>query len=400
MERRVVITGLGVVAPKALGVNEFYSKIKDGKNLLSEIKTKGIYDLGIHYGGVIDYPLPNEQFGGRYIKQCDIFSIYALHACKEALEDSGIDLNDIDKSRFGVYVGNSAGGWNSAQSGLFTLHTEGVKKISPYIASNWFPAAPQGHISIYFKLKGVSKTVAADTASSIVSIGNAYRMIASGRADFMLAGGSENILVPWGLMFYRNSGRLKMNADSEFCYRPYAVDSQGMTICDGSAFLMLEEREHAIALGCHIYGEIAGYQLRNEGNSEKPKVELAECISGILGSEKPDVVYVNGTGVPDEDSVELEGIQLALGSDASNTMLCCPKSFYGHGYGAAGAMDTVLACKAMDDNCVLPSGEKAYDMICSQDKFVFGRSVKKDISSTLVLGRGTGGINAGILIKK
>lgn len=397
MARRVVITGLGVVAPYSIGVDEFMNHLESGDVLYDEIKDKKITDLDIYYGGQIKYSLPDEYFGKRFLQKCDDFSIYALHAVKEAIGDAKLNLKQTDRDRIGIYVGNSAGGWKSAEEGLYQLHFNGSKAISPYLASNWFPAAPQGHASIFFGLKGPSKTVTADMASSLVAIGNAYKLIKDGNADYMLAGGTEGLFSSWGLMFYKSSGMLQIIKESKIPYQPFSGNSRGMVLAEGAAFLLLEELESAKKRGVQIYGEITGYGLTNDGNIKNSARQYARCIELAREEKIPDVVFLNGSAVKNEDLIEIKGIHKAFNKEINNIKFTCPKAFYGHAYGAAGAMDTVIACKSMKKGLVLKTGlntpEKNinFNLICKENDY-------EDIKRSLIVSRGIGGINASISI--
>lgn len=401
MERRVVITGIGIVAPKSLGVNEFWCNLEQNKILYDEIPGNHIRNLGIKFGGQIDFQLPNEKFKNRFINKCDNFSIFALHAIQEAIEDSKLNLSSLDRERIGIYVGNSAGGWKSAEEGLYNLHKSGVKAISPYLASNWFPAAPQGHASINFGIKGHSKTVTADMASSSIAIRNAYNLIKNKRADFMLAGGTENILVPWGIMFYKNNGVINCTSTrKDLAYQPFSDERQGIVLADGSAFLVLEELSHAKARGAHIYSEIVGVGLTNDGQESTAAEQYSRCILMSTQNKIPDVVFLNGMATKNEDDIEIEGINKSFKDNINKIKFTCPKAFYGHSYGAAAAMDVVLACCSMENNKILKSGLVSKPAKNVNFDLMYSNHSNHNINSCLIISRGLGGINSSIFLSK
>lgn len=382
MPRRVAVTGLGILAPSSASVDAFTENIRKEKVFYQKLKEKVFTDLSVFYGGYIEDMLPDWSFGRRFLKKCDRFSHYALHAVKGALQDARLDISQIDAERIGIYVGNSAGGWNSAAEGLYQLHTTGAKTVSPYLASNWFPAAPQGHISIFYGIRGAGKTVTADMASSHIAIGNAYRLIQDGNADYMLAGGVENLFVPWGMIFYQSSGRLYTGNRQTEPYQPFHDRSCGLVLAEGAAFLVLEELETAKKRGVHIYAEITGYGVTNDGAGKNPAAEYARCMRIAADGKTPDVIFLNGCANKKEDQIELESVYQAFSHKSDRPVLTCPKKYYGHAYAAAGAMDAVVACKVI------------------QNGMFYGAQKGKAVSACLLEAKSSWGVNASLAFER
>jgi 3-oxoacyl-(acyl-carrier-protein) synthase len=405
MEKRVVITGLGIVAPDAKDVGSFWQNLKKGHCAIRKISKCDTKALKVRSGGQIDYEFPEEEFNRRFIKKCDDFSIYSLFAVHEALKDAKLDVSSMDSGRIGVYVGNNSGGWRSAQDGLINLHSGGVEAISPYLASNWFPAAPQGHISIYYGIKGYSKTVVGDMASSNIAIGNAYKIVKNGKADVMVAGGTENLMVKWALVFYQTSGILSFSdANPEKVYQPFGRYKSGVTLAEGAAFVVLESLESAQERNAHIYAEVSGFGLTNDGchylAGDESGEQYGRAVTLAVNGETPDVVMLNGVAYDREDKAELNAVRKAFGSKANRIKFTCPKAFYGHSYGAAAAMDVVTACMSMKENMIIKSGNFGEMAPESGLDFVTSSNIDKAMNSSLVMSKGLGGINTALFLKK
>ncbi len=405
MKRRVVITGVGLIGAGGMSVSEFWSNLEKGKSSIEKITKCNTSRLNVKYGGQIKDQLPAGKFNSRFISKCDDFSIYSLYAVDEALKDAKLNTKDIDKDRIGVYVGNSSGGWHGAEIGLNSLHNEGVEAVSPYLASNWFPAAPQGHITIYFGLKGYSKTVIGDMAGSNIAIGNAFRIIQNGKADYMIAGGSENLMVAWALMFYQTNGILSYeDTDPELVYQPFGEKRSGLVLSEGAAFVVLESLESAKARNADIYCEVAGYGLTNDGYDyiagSSDGEQYARCVRIAVKDSIPDLVFLNGAAHEREDNSEVNGVNTAFKKEIEKVRFTCPKAFYGHCYGASSSMDVITACYSMKHNRIIKTG----NVVNLADNINFNMVTKENISSrvdtALIIAKGLGGINSGIFLNK
>ncbi|MCU0289658.1 MAG: hypothetical protein MUF15_25105, partial [Acidobacteria bacterium] len=216
MERRVVITGVGVVAPQAFNAGEFWEKLKNNICSVKPIYKCNTRLLKVKYAGQVnDIQLqPEKYINAEYLKKCDDFSIYSLMAVREALADAALDTEKIGPKRIGIYLGNNSGGWHAMEKTLKDLHDSTTTYINPFLGDNWFPFVPQSHIANYYKMMGYSKTIAADMASSSTAIGNAYKLIKNGTCDFMAAGGTENLIVSWGILFYQANTILRLGEGS------------------------------------------------------------------------------------------------------------------------------------------------------------------------------------------
>lgn len=408
MDRRVVITGLGAIAPRANNVNELWDNLLNGKNGISLISKCSLENLSVKVGGEIEEDLDTSSLENtRFLRKCDNFSKYAAIAASEAIDDSRMEINNVDKRKMGIFIGNNSGGWFNAEKGLKDLYSNGSGGISPYLASNWFPAAPQGVLSILFGIKGYSKTIAADMASSNVAIGQAFNCIKSGKIDFALAGGTESLINNWGLLFYNSSGILSQKADIEKAFLPYSSKRSGLVPADGAACLILETYESAIKRGATIYAEISNCAQTNDGydyiNSNCDGHEYSRCIEIVLHNKtrQPDYISLNGTGIKNEEDSEVNGLKKYFSSKINNSNISCPKAFYGNTFGAAAAMDVIIACLSMKNNIIIKMGNvEELDPVYEELDFVIGKNKTKEINSSLVLSKGLGGFNSAISLSR
>lgn len=403
MERKVVITGLGIIAPKANTISQFWENLENNINCIEVINKCDTRPLKIKVGGQVYLESPETVINRRFLNKCDDFSIYTLLATQQALMDAKLDLSTLDSNRIGIYLGNNSGGWHSAENGLKELHTNGVEFVSPYLASNWFPAAPQGHLSIQFHVKGYSKTVVADMASSNIAIGNAYKLIKQGKMDYMIAGGVENLMVTWGLIFYQTSGLLNMSNQNNH-YAPFCQNRNGLILSEGAGIVILESKESALKRNAPIYGEICGYGLTNDGvsslKSDPNGIQYARAIRQAMADWPvlPDYVSLNGCAVENEDDSEMNGLNIAFKENTRKLLCSCPKTFYGHSYGAAGAMDVICACLMMKHQTVIKTQNTQSPVKNVKCNLLIEKSEKKLIKSTLVMNKGLGGINSALLL--
>lgn len=255
MTRRVVITGIGVVAPSGVGKTDFWNGMKEGTSFVTPISKFDASRYPSRIAGEVKELKIPESFSKRLLKKLDRFSHMALVATDLALKDGKLDLAAEDLTRAGVFVGNALGGWQYAETELRDLYVEGIEGVSPYQATAWFPAAPQGQISIHYGLKGYSKTVISDRASSLMALGYAARTIKKGNVDIVVAGGTEAPVTPYALLCCNTNGSLSTrNEEAPSAYRPFDGTRDGFVIGEGAGIVVLEEMEHALKRGApHLW---------------------------------------------------------------------------------------------------------------------------------------------------
>ena len=405
MDRRVVITGISSITPAGFNPEEMWQNIAVGKCYIRKISR---FDAGLYpsrFAGEIDGFDPERYISFRQLKKMDRFSHLTIAAVAMLLEDSRLEIDDTNREQLGLAFGNVLGGWEFAEVELRNLYTKGPGDISPYQATAWFPAAPQGHVSIRFGIKGFAKTYVADRASSSIAIGHAYRMIREGFQTMMIAGGVESPLSPYGFLCCCTSGVLSPAIRSNG-YQPFGRERDGHFIAEGAALILLEELEHALARGAKIYGEVAGFETNNDGGPwQVPQDDdrlLADAIRCVLAEsnltlEEIGLIMAEGAGTLQDDRKEAKAISNVFGLRTEPVPVTVPKSWFGHTYGAASAVDLVLGLVSMKKNQILPTVTVNPDPDCNVT--LVSGLLPGTIESFLVLTQGRGGLNSVIAIK-
>jgi len=401
--KEVVITGVGIVAPPGVSKREFWQNIKAGKSFISPIKRFDASNYPSQVAGQIEN-LNVDGLPRRLLKKIDKFSVMALIATDQAIKDASLNLAREDPYSMGIFIGNVLGGWLYAETELRDLYVEGRKGVSPYLASAWFPAAPQGQISIYYGIKGYSKTVVADRASALMAIGYAAQVIENKKLDIAFAGGTEAPVTPYALLCCSTEGSL-----SKGPYRPFDKERDGFVIGEGAGILILEDIGHAIKRGANIYGLITGYGTFCNGVDrimpDPSGRGLARAIRATLnmaGYRPEDIDYIcaDGMGTKLGDISETRAIKEVFGSHAKRIPISAPKSMFGHLLGASGAVDLIITLLAMQDGTLPPTiNYKTKDPECDLD-YVPNQSRPKEIERALIISRGRGGINAVLAIER
>ncbi|WP_438434951.1 beta-ketoacyl-[acyl-carrier-protein] synthase family protein [Gorillibacterium sp. sgz500922] len=409
MSERVVITGIGLVGPCGNSTAAFWQGLLEGDGHFTPLPRSAEGRFAPRPAGQVTGIEPERHFPRRFLNKCARFSVLSLLAAKEALEDAGLADDTLRTDRVGIFVGNNSGGWEQAHQGLQTLHTEGPGFVSPFLASNWFPAAAQGHLSLAYGIKGLSKTLIADRASGLVAIAAAAKAIRKGAVDIALAGGVETPLDEWGLAFYESSGLLCAAGAEEARYAPYQAGRSGLLLGEGAAYLVLESETSARARGMleKAKGSIQGFGMTNAG-AQAPSAETsirqgARAIELALGQSdaKPDelgYVSLEGAASVEEDALECAALRRVLGDGARRPVAGCPKAAFGHTVGAAGAFDVALAAMAMQE-AVIPgiAGMREADAECGLS-FADAAPREARADASLVLARGSGGIAAALVV--
>lgn len=411
MKKRVVITGMGVCTPAGIGVSAYWEGLLKEKSYVTEITKFDASRYPTHIAGEIKDLDNHHSLDRRLIKKMDRFSVLGLVASEQAIQDARLDFSQVDKDRVGVFIGNVLGGWQFAEDELRDSWALGIKEVSPYMASAWFPAAPQGQISIYYKLCGYGKTIVSDRASGVMSLGYAARTIAKGAADVILAGGVEAPVTPYSLLCCVTSGDLTTeNSNPAKAYRPYDKNRSGLVMGEGAGMLVLEDYEHARRRGAPIYGEILGHGNTCDGvhqvHSAEDGVQMARAITLALKDARiqpRDLGCVMGDAAakPAEDASETKALKLALGEQAKKVPVTAPKSMTGYLLGAQGAVDAITALLAMERGIIPPTiNLENPDPECDLDYVPLHARSLPPAEYALINSRGRGGVNAALIIKK
>lgn len=408
---KVAITGLGIVAPSGIDKKVFWANIKAGR---SAIKNIDRYDSSLypsHIGGQIHQLDAYSHVSSRLLQKIDPFSHMALIASEFAFKDADIDLSKENLNNIGIFMGNALGGWLYGETELRDLYIEGREGVSPYMASAWFPAAPQGQVSIYYGIKGYSKTVVSDRASSLMAMGHAMRVLSKGKLDFVLAGGMEAPLSPYGLLCCNTSGEISTKNDNpEEVYRPFDKERDGFVVGEGAGIMILERESKVKARAGKVYCYLTGYGTTCDGVDRIKAAcdgkELARAIRIALDSAclKPgdiDYISLDGAGTIEGDVSEVAAIKEVFGDLAAKTPASAPKTMFGNLLGASGAVDVIIAILAMEHGLIPPTiNLKKIDEKCAGLNFVKDKALEHVVNKALIISRGRGGINAVAVVEK
>ena len=412
-KRRVVVTGMGCVSPYGIGVDTLWNNLIQSISGIREhnldkekhvIKVAGQVPEDIDVASYID---PKEA------KRLDKSIIYALIAAEEAYKDSKLDLEKEDLTRIGTIVSSAAGGLVMVTDGYMDMLKRGFHKCSPFTVPMMIANMPSGKISIKYGLKGPSKAVLSACATGAHSVGDCFRTIQYGDADIMFAGGTESAVCDFGVGAFASARTLsRSERPANEVSRPYDKDRDGFVIAEGSAVLILEEREHALARGAKIYAEIIGYgqstdaydMVAPDPQGRGAELAVQNCLKEA-GKTPSDVDYINmhGTSTHLGDIAESNMVAKVFGDKEQNQNLCVSstKSMTGHMLGAAGSVEAIISIKAMNESIVPPTiNIVELDPEVANLDYVQNKSKQKEVKVSLSNSFGFGGHNAVLMFEK
>ncbi|MSN25667.1 MAG: beta-ketoacyl-ACP synthase II [Geobacter sp.] len=409
--RRVVITGVGAVSPLGCGNISNWDALVSGKSGIGPITRFDASDMPVKIAGEVSGFNAETYIDKKEIKKMDLFIQYSLAAAHYAMEDSGLVINDENAERVGVLVGAGLGGLPSIER-YYDLYKEGgPKKISPFFIPMLIINLAPGHISIRYGAKGPNLSSVSACATGTHSIGDAYHMIARGDADAMIAGGTESTVTPLGIGGFAAMKALSdsNNDTPEKASRPFDKNRDGFVLAEGAGIVILEEYESAKKRGAKIYAEVVGYGLTGDAYHMTAPASggegAARCMKMALknaGVTPDQVTYINahGTSTPFNDLNESLAIKSVFGDHAGKLMVSSTKSMTGHLLGAAGGVEAVFTCMAMDKGVVPPTiNYENPDSECDLD-YVPNTARDTRIEYAMSNSLGFGGTNATLLFKK
>lgn len=409
MENRVVITGIGAITPIGNEVESFWENIKKGAlgiNFITAFDTK---DFDVKIAAEVKNFKADDIMDKKEARRMDRFCHFAYAAAEQAIGNSNIDLNKVDKSRFGIIIGSGIGGFNTQESEYEKLFLKGPKRVSPFFIPMSIINMASGILAIKYEAMGVNTSVVTACASGANSIGEAFRNIKHGYSDIILAGGAEAPITRAGVSGFTSLKALNTSNNPERSSIPFDKERDGFVIGEGAGILLLESLEHATKRGAKIYGEIVGYGSTCDAyhmTSPHPEGEGAAMAmlnaineAGILPE---DISYINphGTSTPYNDKFETAAIKRVFKDYAYKIPVSSTKSMIGHLLGAAGAVEAVICLKALQDGFVPATiGLKVADEDCDLD-YVPNEGRKQELKYALSNSLGFGGHNAALLFKK
>ena len=407
MSRRVVVTGLGAVTPIGNNVDDFWAAVKAGKIGFDHITKFDTTDYKCHIAAELKDFNPQDFMDRKAAKRMEPFSQYAVAAAKQAIDDSGLDIEKEDPYMVGCAIGSGVGSLQAMERETQKLYEKGPNRVNPLLVPLMICNMAAGNVSIQFGLKGKSINDVTACATGTNTIGEAYRSIQYGEADVMVAGGTEGSVCPIGIAGFTALTALSTVDDPTKCSLPFDKNRSGFVMGEGAGVVILEELEHAKARGAKIYAEVVGYGCSSDAyhitSPQEDGAGAARAMTNAMsdaGVTPADVKYINahGTGTHHNDLFETRAIKLAFGDEASNLKINSTKSMIGHLLGAAGAVEFITCVKEIQDGFIhktvgYETPDEEIDL--NYCKNSYEEPVEYALSNSL----GFGGHNASILLK-
>ncbi len=363
--RRVVVTGVGLVAPVGLDTKSGWESILAGRSGIQPITHFEIAPFSTRFGGPIYGFDPELYVSKKDVKKMDKFIHYGIGAGTQAMEDSGLEITEQNCRRIGVAVGSGIGGIAGIENSYAAYLHGGPRKISPFFVPANIVNMVAGDLSIKYGLKGPNYSIVSACSTGTHNIGEAALMIRHGMVDAMLAGGAEMATTPVGLGGFAAAKALSTRNDApQLASRPFDRDRDGFVLSDGAGVIMLEEYEMAKARGANIYAELVGFGMNSDayhmtapsedGEGAADCMRLAMEMAG-MGPDQVDYINAHGTSTPAGDIAETKGIKRAFGANAYKVAVSSTKSMTGHMLGAAGGAEAIFTLLAMRDQVAPPT---------------------------------------------
>lgn len=410
MDRRVVITGMGVISPVGNNPGKFFDSLLAGRSGIKHLEFDGIEKLSIRIGAPVWDFNPEAHFSKIQLTGIERFSQFALVAAEQAMQDAKLTFTEEEYVRAGVSMGSCQGGTGTLQDGYRELFQNEEPRIKPLTVLLSMNNAAASHISIKHRLQGSNITYATACASSAIAIGEAYRKIKHGYADVMIAGGSEAMLTLGAMKAWEALRTLAQEDphDASASCKPFSRNRSGLVLGEGAAVLVLEEAERAVKRGAKIYAELVGYDCSSD-SKHITKPDAAGQTLTILNAlrdahmQPQDIHYINahGTATLAGDIEETKAIKYVFGKHAADIPISSTKSMHGHLIGATGAVEFMAAVLAMQHNAIPPTiNLHDPDPECDLD-YVPNQS-RKDVKLDAVMSNSFafGGSNAVLIAKR
>ena len=409
--RRVVVTGLGMLSPVGNTAEESWKNLLAGKSGISRIEHFDVSDFSVKIAGTVkDFDAAAWGINAKDQRKMDEFIQYGIAAGIMALDDSGIEITDENRDRIGTMIGSGIGGLTLIEKNINGLAARGPKGISPFFVPSTIINMVSGQLSIMKGLRGPNLSTVTACATGTHAIGLSYRLIQYGDADVMVCGGSEKASTPMGIGGFSALKALShRNDEPEKASRPWDKGRDGFILGDGAGVLVLEEYEHAKARGAKIYAEITGFGMSGDAfhmtatpeNGEGAVRSIRHALKDA-GIEPERVNYINahGTSTHLNDAGETMALKKVLGSHAYEIPVTSTKSATGHLLGGAGGVEAVFCVKALEEGFVPPTvGLLNKDPECDLN-YVPGKGYEAELHCALSNGLGFGGHNACLIFKK
>ena len=407
---RVAVTGMGVISPVGNSIDTFWENLKNGVCGVEKIKRFDASRLKVHLDAEVKEFEPKAWYDtAQEIRKSDLYMQYAMAAAKQAVEQSGILNSDLDRERFGVYIGSGIGGINSTIRETGRLTEKGPDMVSPFFVPMMISNMATGAVSIRFGAKGPTLPVVTACATSTHTVGEAYRAIKHGYADTIIAGGSEASINELAMAGFINCQALNLAEDPNEGSLPFDKRRAGFVMGEGAGILVLERYDHAKKRGAKILAEIVGYGNTSDAyhiTAPDPEgsgaVRAIRMAIGEAGVTDRDEIYVNahGTGTHLNDAMETKALKEVFGERAYDLHVSSTKSMTGHMMGATGAVEAIASVLALSEGVVPPTiNYREKDEECDLN-YTPNTAVQADLDVAISTSLGFGGHNACIAFRK
>ncbi|SFL36933.1 3-oxoacyl-[acyl-carrier-protein] synthase II [Gracilibacillus orientalis] len=408
-KNRVVITGMGAVTPLGNTIAQFWDHLKSGTSGIDYVTKVNKDDFPAKVAAEVKDWDPTEYMEKKESKRMDLFTQYAVGAAKMAVEDANLDITDEIASRVGVWIGSGIGGMATYDQQFRKFMDKGYRRVSPFFVPMLIPDMAAGQVSIQLGAKGINNCSVTACASGANSIGDAYKVIERGDADYMITGGAEAPLTPMAFAGFSSAKALSFNDEPNIASRPFDKNRDGFVMGEGAGILILESLESAQKRGATIYAEIVGYGASGDAyhiTSPAPEGEgAARAMQQALDTAElspEDVDYVNAHGTSTEynDSYETQAIKTVFKDHAYKMNISSTKSMTGHLLGAAGAIESIACIKAIQDGILPPTiNYETPDEVCDLN-YVPNEAIDQGTNIAISNSLGFGGHNVTLAFKK
>ena len=407
--RRVVITGVGLITALGTGTEKTWKSLLDGDCGINTIESFDTSDQSVHIAGEVRDFNPEDYIQKKELKKLGRFSQFAIAASKMALDDAKLDINESNATRVGVIIGSGIGALEVIETEIGKMIEKGPKRISPFYIPAVITNMASGNVSIYTGAKGPNKAIVTACASGTHSIGDAFQTILLGKADAIIAGGSEATITRSGIGGFASIKALSNNPDPKKASRPFSADRDGFVMGEGAGILIVEELEHALKRGAKIYAEIVGYGETGDayhmtapeesGNGAARAMQMA-MEQGNINPNEVDYINAHGTSTPLNDKIETRAIKTVFGDHAKELAVSSTKGAVGNLVGGGGGVEAGFLALAIHEGVMPPTvNYDNPDPDCDL-YYVPNKSEKKEIRYGLSNTLGFGGHNAVVAFKK
>ncbi|MBI5417711.1 beta-ketoacyl-ACP synthase II [Candidatus Poribacteria bacterium] len=412
-QRRVVVTGVGVVSPVGIGKPDFLSGIIQGRSGISRITSFDTTNLACKIAGEIKNFDPSQYMSRKVVERTGRSSQFAISASKMAVMDAGLgDLKDYDEKRISVIIGSAIAGLEYGEEQVESFIRQGVRKVSPYLSVIVFAGMVSSEISLELGIKGRSTTISTGCTAGADAIGYAYHEIQRGESDIVLTGGAEAPLRPVILASFCTMKAVSthFNDVPEKASRPFDKNRDGFIMSEGAGVLILEELQHALRRGARIYGEILGYGATDDAfhltqpapNGESAAQAIKNAMKAAnIAPEEVDYINSHGSATPLNDSTETGVVKNVFGKFANKIPVSSTKSMQGHPLGASGAIELITCILGMENKFLPPTINYEYpDPLCDLEDYVTTGARTKELNTVISNNFGFGGKNASLVLRR